>query len=76
MGDEPRRRDARSVDVEFVSVGEGNGQGLVAGRHHVAATTSPPVDEPAPDADDESADSEKQAAGTEGDIERHDFIPR
>ena len=45
-------------------------------NHDRAAAAGQPVDQPAPDADHESTEPEKQAAGTEGDIERHDFIPR
>ena len=45
-------------------------------QYDCAAMVGQPVDQSAPDADYESAESEKEPAGTEGDIERHVFNPR
>ena len=61
---------------EFVSVRQGDGQGLMSVDHQISTATGAAVDQAAPDADHECADAEKQAAGTEGDIERHDLSPR
>ena len=63
--------------LEVVSVGNGNGQGLRSWAPSVRGGDRPrPYTMPPHDADHESADSEKEAAGAEGNVERHDFIPR
>jgi hypothetical protein len=58
------------------SVDDGNRQGLGDRNQKTAAATGEAVDNAPPDPDHESAESEQDAAGAEGDIERHDFIPR
>jgi hypothetical protein len=59
-----------------VSVGERNGQGLRVRPPQSATPIGRPVDKATPDANHEGADSEKEAAGAEGDVKRHDFVPR
>ncbi len=59
-----------------VSIDERNRQWLSDGSSQAAAAAGQAVHQTAIDADHERAEKEEDAAETEGDIKRHDFIPR